>query len=275
MSAITTFRGDQRIKLYNEIKKLDPTFDVGLIDHRVKFLGQYEDPKGRAAINRKSLNNIIMHTADLLTASAKYVRSDTRLFNTPINMLARQGSQQWQAYQTPFAVLAGEIELYFTGGYAPQGHDKARWDNVVNGTSTPKQIEQFARDIIHVALRRADSDNSQFNTNMGYDDPNMISPSAMAAAEFVSEDIAKEAKTLGSGGSIGRGNRAKSPGRFVGVYPGGEEAFDTQAQLDEFIAKAKAQGVVVTVKTSAAPESPGKADYLWDPVSKTLKKVGG
>lgn len=199
---ITSLRGDQRLKLFNEIKRLNPEFNVGMIDRQIKFLDSYEDPKGRAALNRQSMNNILMHAADLSDVNQEYRRTNLRIANTPLNEIAKQSSEAWQRYQTTIDVLREEIGLYFSGGYAPDSEQKKAWEQILNGDATPNQIEAFAKQIIHVGLRRASTHNSDFKTMMGYDDPNLITPDAVTAGEHLG--LGAEVKKFGSGGQFGK-----------------------------------------------------------------------
>ncbi len=201
LKSVASLQGDQRLKLFNALKRDNPDFNVGNIDRQVKFLDSYEDPKGRAATNRGSMNNILMHAADLSDANQEYRRSDARVLNMPIAVLQRQGGTAWQQFATPLAVLKDEIGLYFAGGYAPTAEQGKTWDKIVNDTATPAQVEQFAKDIAHIGLRRADTHNQQFKTMMGYDDPNLITPEAKAAAEHIG--MGEAVKKYGSGGTIG------------------------------------------------------------------------
>jgi len=204
---ISSLRGDQRMRLFNEIKRISPDFNVGNIERQIKFLDTYENPAGRAAINRSSMNNILMHAADLSVVNETYRRSNLRLVNTAISEIAKQGGTTWSQFMTPLQVLKDEIALYFAGGYAPKGQQQAAWEQIVNDKATPSQVEQFAKDIIHVGLRRADTANEQFKTMMGYDDPNLITPEAVRAAQRLG--LRDEVKKYGSGGQIGARGETK------------------------------------------------------------------
>ena len=206
---IASLRGDQRLKLYNKLKEGNPDFNVGNIDRQIKFLDSYEDPKGRAAINRSSMNNILMHSADLSSVNQEYRRTNLRITNTPIATLRRQLGTEWSQFATPLAVLKDEITLYFAGGYAPTSDQQRTWDTIINDKATPAQVEQFAKDIIHVGLRRADTANESFKTMMGYDDPNLITPNAVAAARRLG--LGTEVEKYGSGGQFGTRPGSQNP----------------------------------------------------------------
>jgi len=229
VKSITTLRGDQRLKLFNELKRQNPDFNVGNIDRQIKFLDSYEDPKGKAALNRGSMNNILQHAADLSTVNQEYRRTNLRIVNTPIAALAKQNGTEWQQFATPLAVLKDEIGLYFAGGYAPTADQQKTWDRIANDSATPAQIEQFAKDIIHVGLRRADTHNEGFKTVMGYDDPNLITPAAVQAGERLG--LGASVKKYGSGGTLGTKPppagaptgriRVKGPNGETGTMPAG------------------------------------------------------
>ncbi len=216
---ISSLRGDQRMKLFNKIKELDPTFNAGNIDRQIKFLDSYEDPKGRAATNRGSMNNILQHAADLNDVNDDYKRTDFRFVNIPIAALSRQGGTAWQKFETPLAVLKDEIGLYFAGGYAPSGEQLKMWNRIVNDTATPAQVVQFSKDLAHAGLRRADTHNEQFKTVMGYDDPNLITPQAVEAAKKLG--MSDEVSKYGSGGRLGTKPSAPLRRPIPGI-PGGE-----------------------------------------------------
>jgi len=201
IKAITSLRGDQRLKLFNELKRRDPAFNSGNIDRQIKFLDSYEDPKGKPAANRQSMNNILMHSADLSDVNQEYRRSNVRLVNTPLNEIRKQYSADYERYATTVAVLKDEIGLYFAGGYAPTKEQGATWTKILNDETTPNQTEAFAKQIIHVGLRRASTHNSDFKAVMGYDDPNLITPDAVVAANHLG--LGAAVKPFGSGGTLG------------------------------------------------------------------------
>ena len=210
-SSLTTMRdigtrGTQRLAIIDKAEQIakaeGKTFDTGLINQRVKFLEQYEDPKGKAAINRQAINNIVQHAADVSDLNQLNRRSNMKILNTPINALKDQfGDQVFTQYQTANGVLKDELGLYFAGGYSPTKDQQAMWEKIQANEATPAQTEAFAKEVVRLATRRADTFNEQFKTNMGYDDPNMLTPQAKSAAERLG--LGDAVAHFKSGGQLG------------------------------------------------------------------------
>ena len=206
-------RGNQRTQILaaaaRKAKERGIPFDIGLVNQRVKFLGEYEDPKGRAATNRQAINNVLQHAGDLSDLNEMNRRSNVKVLNTPINKLKDQfGDQTYTQYQTASGVLKDELSLYFAGGYAPSKDQQEMWNKIQSDNATPAQTEAFAKEVVRLAARRANTFNQQFRTNMGYDDPNMITPAAKAAAEHLG--MGNEIAQFGSGGQLGQRQPAQS-----------------------------------------------------------------
>jgi hypothetical protein len=211
-------RGNQRTQILaaaaRKAKERGIPFDIGVVNQRVKFLGEYEDPKGRAATNRQAINNVLQHAGDLSDLNEANRRSNVKILNTPVNALKDQfGNQTYTQYQTASGVLKDELALYFAGGYAPSKDQQEMWNKIQSDTATPAQTEAFAKEVVRLAARRANTFNEQFKTNMGYDDPNMITPAAKAAAEHLGMgDIVSK---FGSGGQLGQRPATQQPSRVV------------------------------------------------------------
>lgn len=198
LSALASMRGDERLRLYNAVTKMNPNFDPGATDRKVKFLDNYQNPNGRAAINRQAINNMAQHAADLQDLNNTYRRGDVRIINLPLNKIRSQYSSDYTKFQTTNAVLKDELKNYFAGGYAPTKDQEDMWNKIQSDDATPAQTEAFARETLRLASRRASTFNSQFKAAMGYDDPNMITPDALNAAHKMG---VSELDRFGSGGT--------------------------------------------------------------------------
>lgn len=184
-------------------------FDVGLTNQRIKFLGEYENPTGRAAVNRGALNNLLQHAGDLSDINNDFRRTNVQILNTGLNKIRKQfGDQEFTKYQTVTGVLKDELGLYFAGGFAPSKEQAATWDKIQADEATPAQTEAFAKEIAGLALRRADTANESYKTVMGYEDPNLVTPAAKAAAQHLSPELAKQVEKYSSGGQL-----AQVPGK--------------------------------------------------------------
>jgi hypothetical protein len=244
-SSLTTMRdigtrGTQRLAIIDKAEQIakaeGKTFDTGLVNQRVKFLEQYEDPKGKAAINRQAINNIMQHAADVSDLNQLNRRSNVKIVNTPVNALKDQfGDQVFTQYQTANGVLKDELGLYFAGGYSPTKDQQAMWDKIQSDTATPAQTEAFAKEVVRLATRRADTFNQQFKTNMGYDDPNMLTPQAKSAAERLG--LGDAVAQFKSGGQLGGPvvQNAPKPPTMVSVQiPGQKPGAISADKIDAF-----------------------------------------
>lgn len=199
----------------------------GQTAERKKFLDSYEDPKGRAAINRQAINNILQHAGDLSKINEEYRRTGVKIFNTPLNKIADQfGSQVFNRYMDVTSVLKDEIGLYFAGGYAPQGDQIARWNKILSDEAPPSAVEAFAKEMVHLGLRRAHTFNEGFKKNMGYSDPNMIVPEAKKAADQLG--MGSEVKEFGSGGQYTPNLYGTKPGAQQTTVPAAPTATQDQ-----------------------------------------------
>lgn len=201
-------RGNQRAQILAEAatkaKAQGKPFDIGVTNQRVKFLGEYEDPKGRAYINRGALNNLLQHAVDLQDVSNENTRANVKFANTAVNKIKDQfGASTYTNYQTVSNVLKDELSLYFAGGYAPTTEQQDTWNKIQSDTATPNQTLAFTKEIARLAMRRADTFNEGFKTVMGYNDPNLITPAGKAAALRLDKTLAQMVSKYGSGGQIG------------------------------------------------------------------------
>lgn len=244
---ITSFRGDQRLRIFARAKEINPNFDPGLTNQRVKFLQEYEDPKGRAATNRQAINNVLQHAGDLSDLNQQYRRADVRILNTPLNAIARQfGNDAYTRFSTTNSVLKDELSLYFAGGYSPSSDQQKMWNKIQSDEATPAQTEAFAKEVVHLGLRRATTFNSQFEKNMGYQDPNMIIPEAKNAAEKLG--MGNEVARFGSGGGYSKGQaqqQAGPSGKTLSMSIIEKAAKDHGISVDEAKRQAQAAGYAI------------------------------
>src|SRR5207253_4192938 len=78
-----------------------------------------------------------------------------------------------------------------------------------SGNATPGQTMAFTKEVVNLALDRADTANERFKTNMGYDDPNLITPQAKQSALHLDKTIAERVGHYGSGGQLGGHGRGQ------------------------------------------------------------------
>jgi hypothetical protein len=201
LRTIASMRGGNRERIYARVMQLNPDFDPGVVDRRAAFVQTYESPSGRAAINRQSMNNILLHSLELEETNKKYARTNARFLNTAVNEIKSQSSEAYTEYMTMLNILREEVALYFSGGYAPKEEAMDGWAKAIgDGTATPNQMRAFEARMAKAAFDRADTWNSDFRSVMGFDDPNLITPKAREAG--IALGYGKEVEKYKSGGTL-------------------------------------------------------------------------
>lgn len=201
LSAIASMRGDERLRIYAAAKKLDSTFDPGVIDNKRKFLEEFTNPNGKTSQGIDSANTFMQHGADLLDLTGKYRTSDIKLLNTPLNKINDAfGSAKYSQYKAGLDVVRSEYTNAVKAGFAPQEADSKEGRDILSETSTPAQVEAAVKQMSHTISRRMDSTNEKFRTVMGQNYPNLVTPAAAQAAGKLGLDLSKYT----SGGQVGR-----------------------------------------------------------------------
>ena len=241
LKAIGGMAGGLRLSILTKARELaaerGQPFDEGLIEKRSTFVDKYEAPSGSAYKNRKSINNMIVHSADLADVNDQFRRTNVDVINTPINKIRKlYGDATFVKFRTPLAVLKEEADLYFAGGYAPTNSQKEMWDKIVSENAKPSEVEAFSKEILTLGLRRAATDDSEYEKMMGHVDPDMITPAAREAAQKLigtdpklpgyeeGQEIKRRLDKFGSGGQYGLEQNQ------IGYQPGQQSASKPQDQ---------------------------------------------
>jgi len=217
---VASMRGDQRLRLFAEAKKLDPNFDQGQVMNKVRFVGQFTNPNGKTMQNIASFNTFIEHAADLQDINQEHrgTQTGTKVLNTPLNKLENAfGSATYTRYVAALEPVQTEYTNALKAGFAPQASDIEAGKVILSPSSTPAQIEAAVKQMSHTVVRRADSVNQEFRAIMGRDYPDLITPDARTAANKLGLDVSKyhtggQVNQPGSGVAIPNGATGKAPG---------------------------------------------------------------
>jgi hypothetical protein len=226
ITSIASMKGDQRIRLDAMATKLDPTYDPGVINNKIKFLGEYTDPNGRVAQNLVSYNTFMQHAGNLLDATGTYRNTSLPLLNAPLSSIRQKfGDATYNQYMATLQPVREEYNNMLAGGFSPKAEDAKAGHDILSDSASPAQVEAAVKQMGHTAIARADSVNDMYRKVMGTDDPDLISPAARAAA--VKLGLGPEVSKFGSGGSINKPNTTQTKA----AAPGGGK-FDPTALPD-------------------------------------------
>jgi hypothetical protein len=204
---ISSMRGDERIRLYAEAKKLDPNFQASTADRKIRFLTQFTNPNGKIMSNIASGNTFLEHAGDLHDVNQTYSLQNEKILRTPLTELQKLfGATAYTQLIAAINPVREEYQNALAAGFAPQGIDKLAGDTLLNDHSTPAQIEVAARQMSHTLLRRMDSSNQTYRTTMGGNYPDLITPNAReAVGKLGDKELQQIIDGYDTGGTIGAG----------------------------------------------------------------------
>jgi hypothetical protein len=203
---ISSMRGDERLRLYTEAKKIDPKFDPGVTNNKIRFLGQFTNPSGKTMAGITSNNTFLEHAGDLAEVNSKYARTGSPFINSPLNKMrgTALGDEAFTDFMAALNPVRTEYTSALAAGFASKAEDVAAANTIMNDASSPKQIAAAVRQMAHTVLRRADSTNENYRTIMGGNYPDLITPSAKEAVDSLGDDTLKGlVNRFSTGGKIG------------------------------------------------------------------------
>lgn len=200
LRTLAGMQGDKRLRIYAAAKKLDSNFDPGLVDRKIKFLDEFENPNGKTSMGIDSANTFLQHGADFLGVTKFYRTSSLKMLNTPLNKIQDAfGNAKFQQYKTALDVVRSEYTNAVKAGFAPQAEDAKEGRDILSESSTPAQAEAAVKQMAHTISRRLDSTNQKYKTMMGQDFPNLVTPAGLEASKRLGLDLSK----YSSGSQIG------------------------------------------------------------------------
>jgi hypothetical protein len=211
LNDVASLKGSERLRLYAKIKGINPQFDPGVVQNKVKFLGEFTDPNGKTMNNIDSFNTFLQHAGNLMDVTANFRTTNVPAMNTPFNKLRNAyGDATYTTFKAALEPVRTEYTNFLKAGFAPQAEDIKAGETIMSDNASPAQVEAAVKQFGHTALARAYSVNQKFKTVMGTDYPNLLTPEAKDAAEKVG--LGQLVNKFGSGGQIGKpGSGTPSP----------------------------------------------------------------
>jgi hypothetical protein len=224
---IASLRGDQRLKIYDRAKQINPKFDTSTVDRKIKNEDYYANGKGADSL--RSFGTFLEHTGGAMDAVASIRLSNSPAINKPLNWWRANmsGSPELVRLEAAIEPAKKEYESFLLGGHALEQDDRKAADRILNpGKFSPAMLEEGLKTIAHVAKARFTEENYRYKRISGHDLENPFSPEAIEGARKVG---------MGLSGMAGAGQGGQGQGGITVTAPDGSvHAFGSQADADKF-----------------------------------------
>ena len=144
LKSITSLKGDERMRLYSKIKALNPNYDTGRVDAKVKVLNDFSD--GKASDNIVAYNTFLGHALDASEAVNQFRGTGgnvSPLINKSLNWLDKNAFNDptYAAFKTSLIPVQKEFMSFLNNNRAEHEADIDDMKTVIDPASTPAVIQ--------------------------------------------------------------------------------------------------------------------------------------
>ena len=188
---ITTMRGDQRTLVYARAKEINPKFNTGEVDRKIKMMDSFTN--GKDGQNLQSFGTFLEHAGEANRVVQEIRQGATpKLLNTALNKMEKEGygttATQISAALEP---VRKEFEGFLLGGRALYAEDRKAAETILSNASTPAQIQVALKQMGHTVSARYTEMGTRFKGTMGAtmeDTLGPLSPEAHSGARDIGLD---------------------------------------------------------------------------------------
>ncbi len=220
---IASLRGDQRIRLYDMVKQMNPKFNTSEIDRRIKMQDAIDN--GQDGKNLQSFGQFLEHAGDAVTAFKGIENTNAALLNKSINWFRAQAksSPEYRNLLAAIEPVKKEFETFLLNNRALYVEDRKSADAILNEDLPLKDALEAIRTMGHAAQARFTELNYRYKRLMGKDIDDPFSPEAVAGAQKIGINLtggspAPVTQPEPNGG--GRGSTGVANGMITVQIPG-------------------------------------------------------
>lgn len=217
---IASMRGEDRLKIFSEAKKLNPNFNTGDVQIKMKTANEFAN--GKQADQIQSFNTFLGHAGEAANASADYRRLGSPLINRSLNWLEKNATndQTYQRFVTALQPVRDEYMTFLQNNHALTESDKKAGDVILSNDSTPAQVEAALKQMGSTAFVRLGALNDRYKRVMGTDFPDLLNDDSRNAANVLG--LGAQAAKFQTGGRVtGSASGAGTPGTGGNPAPEG------------------------------------------------------
>lgn len=186
---ITSFRDNQRIKIYARAKEINPKFSVAETKRKIDTMQSFTVGKDGQSI--QSFDTFLQHAGELDDTLNRLYQSGSPALNKPMNWIRKNaaGNPEYQRLLTAIEPVGKEFESFLLNQRALYTDDRKRIDTLLDGNSSPAQIRATLGQMGKTAKDRFTAMNQRYKRVIGQDIENPFSPEAEAAAQKIGVDL--------------------------------------------------------------------------------------
>lgn len=182
---VTSFRGQDRAKIFQYTKEIDPNFSTAELTRKIKMEELVTTGKEGEAI--RMFDTFLQHGGELADTLKGISLSNTPAYNRPMNWWRRHmsGSPEFQRFLTAIEPVGKEFFGFLLGGKALYADDRERMKMLVESDLTPRQIMAALGQMGKTAKDRYTAINQRYKRVMKHDIEDPFSPEAIIGAEKI------------------------------------------------------------------------------------------
>ncbi len=171
---ISSFRGNQRLQLFNAIAeeakrqgKNPHDFSPARMEAKAKTLIDFTE--GKKADQITAFNTFLGHANDAMSVNETWRRTGSNLVNRPLNWLAKNAKDDtnYQAFITSLEPVRKEFMSFLNANRAEMEADVRVMQNVLSDESSPARIEAALKQLGQSANIRLRALSDQFQRSIG------------------------------------------------------------------------------------------------------------
>ena len=227
---ITSFRNDEKLRLFDKITQINPNFNTAELDRKIKMMADVQT--GNTSQQIQSFGTFLEHAGEAQTALNNVYQSQTPLWNNSLNWWKKNmsGDPNYQAYIAALEPVRKEFEGFLLGGKALYGDDRKAAEKLLSDNASPGQQNAALKQLGKTAEARYNEINYRYKKVMGNDigsGPGELppfSPEAMQAAQRIGVTLPTGRQQAPTGQAPRTGQTGAQPGyKFTATGQGGHK----------------------------------------------------
>ena len=151
---ISSFRAQERVKIYARAKELNPNFSVAETQRKIDMEKSFT--VGKDGVGIQSFDTFLQHAGELSDVLKDLYQSGSPAFNKPMNWIRKNlaGDPKYQRLLVAIEPVGKEFESFLLNQRALYIDDRRQIETFLNGNSSPAQLASGLKQMGKTAERQ-------------------------------------------------------------------------------------------------------------------------